>query len=225
MAGQRLFVEGVDRDPPEVVAAGAGELGEVLGWVGRGTAMSELENWSQARPPTAIAAPIASTAERDRRDPLQHARVAGELERPAGQPPAAPLQPPQAGEERRAPGAVPASRISSTVTPWSTAACVGDVVGEAVAGLDREHRRQRADRADRQRRQHPEAVAREGEQAAGGDEQGQQAAARVGEVEGEQRPPAAPPTAIQRSAVQRRGGSSRAAARRRSRTSTPLAFQ
>jgi len=34
MPGQRLFFEGVDRDPPEVVAAGAGEVGEVLGRVG-----------------------------------------------------------------------------------------------------------------------------------------------------------------------------------------------
>ena len=34
VAEQRLFFEGVDRDPPEVVAAGAGEVGEMLGGVG-----------------------------------------------------------------------------------------------------------------------------------------------------------------------------------------------
>ena len=96
---------------------------------------------------------------------------------------------------------------------------VGEVVGEAVARLHREHRRQRPERPDRQRRQQPEPVAGEGDQAAAGDQQRQQAAARVGEVEGEQDRRAARRPRASAAPSRRRAGSSRAAARRRSRTS------
>ena len=92
---QRLFVEGVDRDPPEVVPAGAGEVGEVLGGVA-GNSMSELENWSQARPPKTIAAVTARTAEGGA-GPLstRGSRDSSSARRRA----AARLQPPQKGEE------------------------------------------------------------------------------------------------------------------------------
>ena len=101
VAEQRLFLEGVDRDPAEVVAAGAGELGEVLLRAGSGTATSELENWSQARPPTAIATPIASTRERPAATAFSTVGLRESSTARPVRPPSAPLEPPQPGEERQ----------------------------------------------------------------------------------------------------------------------------
>ena len=168
MAEHRLFVEGVERDPPEFVAAAAGELGEVLLGAAGELRVSELENWFQARPPTAIAAAIASSASASA-TPLS---TAGSRESADG---ARRSRPPSPRSSRRSAAnsssasAVPASRISSTVTPWPAIVGVGEVVGEAAVRLHREHRRQRPEGADHQRRQHPEAVVGEDEQAAGGD--------------------------------------------------------
>ncbi len=61
-----------------------------------------------------------------------------------------------------------------------------EVVREFGVGVGREDRGHRQDGGDQQRRQVPEAVAGEDDQGPGGDDQGEDAAARVGEVEGEQ---------------------------------------
>ena len=185
------------------------------GWFGNWT--SELENWSQARPPTAIATPIAISAAAS--GDAASARV-GLRESSTARPVSAPsrrLEPAQAGEERQRerdareqdqqhrqrPGRRPpgAARLSARLRR----ACTASTAGSAPSA------------ADRQRRQQPEPVAGEGDQAAAGDQQREQAAARVGEVEGQQhrrqrgdREPSAEPPAAS-------AGSSRAAAPRRSR--------
>ena len=186
MAEQRLFAEGVDRDPPEVVAAGAGELAEVLLRAGWGTAMSELENWSQARPPTAIAAPIASSAA-DQRDSLRAAPGSARARtRLPGQLPAPALEPPQAGEEQQGQGD-PGEQDQQHRHALVDGRLVGEVVGEAAPRLHGEHRRQRR-RAPRSPAS-PAARAGRGRGRAGSrraTSSDEQAAARVGEVEGEQ---------------------------------------
>ena len=115
--------------------------------------------------------------------PLSKRRVAGELDRAPRAAPRRALQPPQEGEEDergRGAGEQDEQHRDALVD-----GCLrGDVVGEAVVAGDREQRRQGAERGDRQGRQHPEPVAGEGEDAEGADREGEQAAPRVGEVEG-----------------------------------------
>ena len=168
VADDRLFAEGVDRDPPEFVAAGAGEVGEVrLGLVG------ELDVGAGELVPGAAA---DRGYDRDRRpaaaasgDPPQHLRVAGDRNCPPGQPALAALQPAQSGEEQqREHGAGEQDQQHGDALVDRRLAA--EVVGEAVPRLHRQHRRQRPERADRQRRQQPEAVAGEGDQAAAGDD-------------------------------------------------------
>ena len=112
------------------------------------------------------------------------------------------LQPAQYGEEQqrqRDPGEQDQQHRDALVD-----GCLAvEVVGEVAPAWTASTRRQGAEGGDSQRGQHPEPVPGEREQAEGGDDQREQAAARVGEVEGQQRPPAAPPPRAQRSAVQR----------------------
>ena len=147
-------------------------------------------------------------------------RVAGELDRPAGAaPPSRRSSRAQAGEEQPAPARCRRAGSAARSTPWSTAAWLARLSARLSRACTASTAGSAPSAADRQRRQQPEAVAGEGEQAAGGDDQGQQAAARVGEVEGEQRPPASPRPRASAAPSSERCGSSRAASRRRSRTS------
>ena len=181
----RLFAEAVDRDPPEVAAAGPAEVREVRSGLVRGTATSELVNWSQARPPIGDRDGDRDHRAEHRGHRPQHRRMAGELERPPGQPALAPL-------ERRSPAnsavasAIPASRISRTVTPWSTAAWLATL----SARLSRAWTASTAGSApiapiasvaSSQSRSRERAIRIPAEI-----DERQQAAARVGEVEGEE---------------------------------------
>ena len=217
-AEDRLFAEGVDRDPPEVVAAGAGELRRSAARAGSGTGRRSWRTGPRrgrrprsprrSRPPRRP--PRCRCSSAGLRESSQ--RPPGQLARRGARPSAAPRRASRAS-------ATPPSRISSTVTPWSTAAwlatlsarlrraCTASTAGSAPSAPI-------ASVASSQSRSRERAIS-----AAGGDDQREQPAARVGEVEGEQdrrhrrdREPA-----------QRRpggaAGSSRAAARPRSRTS------
>ena len=163
MADERLFGEGVDRDAEEVVAAGAGELGEVLlGLVG------ELEVGAGELVPGAPADRDAA-ATRDRGDAAAiRLSTAGLRDSPAPGPSASPRAArsgaaPRRGAARGDPGEQDQQHRDALVDRR----LVGEVVGEAVRALHGEHRRQRPQRADRQRREQPEAVPGEGDQAAG----------------------------------------------------------
>ncbi len=120
VAEDRLFVEGVDRDLVELVATGAGEIGEVLpadcwgtgcrGWRtdARRGRRPRRRRRSPAEPRQARS--LSGRSGCGRSPPL------GRSARPRG-------APPSAGRRRAAARrAMPASRISSTVTPWSIAA-------------------------------------------------------------------------------------------------------
>ncbi len=179
---ERLFAEGVDRDPPEVMPAGARKVGEVLlrligeldvggGELAPGTSSDRDRRHDRA-------------GSRDHRQALEKSPVARELERPSSQLPFAGLEPAQTDEEQER------QRDSHQEDEHHRRALVdrgliSQVFSEAVACLHCEHRRQRPKRADRQRRQQPEPVSGKHEQAAGGDGESKQAAAREGEIEGE----------------------------------------
>ena len=165
------------------------------GWFGN--CRSELENWSQARPPTAIAAPIASSAATSG-DPLQHA--AGRARAPRARPVSAALaalQPAQAGEQRqrqRHPGEQDQQHRHAPGRPSPGRRCCRR--GCAAPAPPAPPAAPRARRSPAS----PAARAGRGRGRAGsrGDQQRQQAAARVGEVERQQQRPAARPTASQR---------------------------
>ena len=114
-------------------------------WAGSaGNSMSELENWSQARPPKTMAAATTRTPRAAPRS-LQHSRIAGQLERAARAAAAAALQPPQEGEEDEG-GRRPGEQDEQHRDALVDGCLRGDVVGEAVVAGDREQRRQGAER-------------------------------------------------------------------------------
>ena len=161
----------------------------------------------------------------DRGDSLEHAGLRESSQRAPGQRARRAARAVAAPAKRSSARAIPASRISSTVTPWSTVGLVGEVVGEAVVAPG-----PRAPPAAPRARRSPASPAARGGRARGrsgsrrDDQERQQATARVGEVEGEQTAGIAA-TESQRSAVQ--------AARRLSQSSiataipniAPFAFQ
>ena len=131
--------------------------------------MSELENWSQARPPTAATTAIAITA------PASATRLSttGLREIFSALPVSLPSRcssQRRSGEEQQREGD-PGEQDQQYGDALVDRRLVGDVVGEAVSFLHREHRRQRPQRADRQRCQQPEPISGESDQAAAGDDQ------------------------------------------------------
>ena len=184
MAEDRLFAEGFDRHLVELVAPGAGEIGEVLLRilgeldVGAGElvpgAPADRDHGGDAPAGRLSARPLSSTFG------LRETATARPLSRPSRR--SSQRSAAKSSSER----AMPASRISSTVTPWSIAAwsprlsarlwraCTASTAGSApsapIASVASSQSRSR-ERAIRQ----PLATT-----------QRKQSAARVGEVEGEQ---------------------------------------
>ncbi len=131
----RLFVEGFDRDPPELVPAGAGELAEVLrtGWrwgtAGRGWRTgprrgrrSRSRRRSRAgRSPSAIRLSTLGLREISSARPVVAA--------------VATLEPPQAARTAPAPARSPAASGEQTVQPLVDRRLGDGVVGEAVVRL------------------------------------------------------------------------------------------
>ena len=120
------------------------------------------------------------------RDQSQDLGVARHRHRPCGHPVLGVLEPPQADVERqreRHPGDQQEQRHQALVHG------AGDieVFGDGFVALHVEECRDGADRPGGERRQQPQPVGREDQQQPGADRQRQQAAARVGEVEGEER--------------------------------------
>ena len=219
-------LEGVDRDPPEVVAAGAAESRRSAAPGRWGTG---CRSWRTG--PRRGRRPRPRRADRENaragaRRAFSTRRVAGDLDRPPGHGPLAALEPAQQREEAERERRSRRAGSSSTVTPWSTDAwrrgCRRGSRLPATASSAGSAPR----RADRQRRQQPEAVPGEGDQAAGGDRQREQPAARVGEVEGHEQDGG---HGRHREPAQRRpsssAGSSRAAAATAIPQSAPFAFQ
>ena len=170
MAEHRVFAEGVEGDPPEVVASGTGELAEVLRGVRR-----EVEVGLRELVPS-VATGDDHDADRedggDEGDAAQEPRVPRDVEYPSRQPSPPPFQASQPGEgeqgQRRS-GEQDQEHGHALVDH----SLVGHVIGEAVAVLDGEDRGHDADRGGGERAQQPEPIPREGEQADDADDQGQ----------------------------------------------------